>query len=410
MDKLFIEDLKVSGKRVLMRVDFNVPLDDKQNITDDTRIRAALPSIDYVLKNGGRLVLMSHLGDPKTEGVVPELKMDPVAARLSQLLGKKVLKLDDCIGPEVEAAVTAMKDGDVILLENLRFYKGEKKNDEGFSKSLAKLGELYVDDAFGTTHRAHASIAGVTKFFTQCASGYLLQREIEFLSNAVNNPKRPFLAIIGGAKVSSKIGVIENLLTKVDSIIIGGAMAYTFLKSKGIPVGNSLVEDDKLDVAKTILADAQARKVELLLPVDHLIAKELKAGAASKVVKQNGIEDGWIGVDVGPETIALYATKIKGAKTVLWNGPLGVFEIADFAKGTNEVAKLIAQSGAVSIIGGGDSVSAVNKSGLAGKMSHISTGGGASLEYLEGKPLPGIEALTDKAKKPGCGCSCSSCK
>jgi len=407
MNKLFIEDLKVAGKRVLMRVDFNVPLNDKLQITDDTRITAALPSINYVLKNGGKLILMSHLGDPKTEGEFPALKMDPVADRLSQLLGKKVLKLNDCIGPEAEAAVMNMKSGDVILLENLRFHKGEKKNDEKFAQSLAKLGELYVDDAFGSTHRAHASLAGVTKFFKQCACGYLLQKEIEFLDNAVNNPKRPFLAIIGGAKVSSKIGVIENLLTKVDSIIIGGAMAYTFLKSQGMPVGNSLVEDDKLDIAKNVLSDAKAKKVEVLLPIDHVIAKELKAGAVSKVVKQNGIEDGWIGVDVGPETIQLYETKIKGAKTILWNGPLGVFEIQDFAKGTNAIAKMIADSGSISIIGGGDSVSAVNKSGLAGKMSHISTGGGASLEYLEGKPLPGIEALTDKSSCGCCDCGCN---
>lgn len=395
MKKLFVEDLDLNGKRVLIRVDFNVPLDDKLNITDDTRIRAALPTIKYALDKGGKIILMSHLGDPK-EGAAAGLKMDPVAERLSQLLGKKVLKLNDCVGPEVEAAVAGMKAGDVILLENLRFHKEEKKNDDNFAKSLAKLGDVYINDAFGTAHRAHASVAAVTKYFKQCACGYLMQKEIEFLDHAVNNPKRPFLAIIGGAKVSSKIGVIENLLAKVDTIIIGGAMAYTFLKSKGMPVGNSLVEDDKIDVAKSVLEAARGKKVDVLLPIDHVVAKELKAGAVSKVVKQDGIEDGWIGVDVGPETIKLYTAKVKSAKTVLWNGPLGVFEIQDFAKGTNAVAQMIADSGAISIIGGGDSVSAVNKSGLAGKMTHISTGGGASLEYLEGKPLPGVEALTNK--------------
>ncbi|MDP8262195.1 MAG: phosphoglycerate kinase [Candidatus Ancaeobacter aquaticus] len=395
MKKLFVEDIDYSGKRVLIRVDFNVPLNDAREITDDTRIKAALPTIKYVVDHGGKAVLMSHLGNPKTEEMFSQLRMDPVAARLSELLGKKVLKLDDCIGPEVEEAVSHMADGDVILLENLRFHKGEKKNDEEFSKSLARLGDVYVNDAFGTSHRAHASMVGVTKYFEQCACGYLLRKEIDFLDEAVNNPSHPFLAIIGGAKVSSKIGVLENLLSKVDTIIIGGAMAYTFLKSQGFKVGNSLVEDDKLGIAKKTLEDAKVKNVEIILPVDHRVAKEVADGVPSEIVGKD-IADGMIGVDVGPESIALYTEKIKSAKTILWNGPLGVFEIKDFSFGTFEVARLIAETDCVSIIGGGDSVSAVNKSGLADKMSHISTGGGASLEYLEGKPLPGIEALTDK--------------
>jgi len=395
MKKLFVEDIDYSGKRVLIRVDFNVPLNDAREITDDTRIKAALPTIKYVVDHGGKAVLMSHLGNPKTEEMFSQLRMDPVAARLSELLGKKVLKLDDCIGPEVEEAVSHMADGDVILLENLRFHKGEKKNDEEFSKSLARLGDVYVNDAFGTSHRAHASMVGVTKYFEQCACGYLLRKEIDFLDEAVNNPSHPFLAIIGGAKVSSKIGVLENLLSKVDTIIIGGAMAYTFLKSQGFKVGNSLVEDDKLGIAKKTLEDAKVKNVEIILPVDHRVAKEVADGVTSEIVGKD-IADGMIGVDVGPESIALYTEKIKSAKTILWNGPLGVFEIKDFSFGTFEVARLIAETDCVSIIGGGDSVSAVNKSGLADKMSHISTGGGASLEYLEGKPLPGIEALTDK--------------
>ncbi len=393
MAKLSLESLPVSGKRVLIRVDFNVPLDANLHVTDDTRIRASLPTIEYVLKQGGKAILISHLGDPK--GPDPKLKMDPVAARLSELLKMPVRKLDDCIGPEVEKAVSAMNPGDVILLENPRFHKEEKKNDEGFSKSLAKLADVYVNDAFGSAHRAHASTAGVTAFVAQSASGFLLEKEIKFLGDAVSHPERPFLAIIGGAKVSSKIGVIEHLLGKVNNLIIGGAMAYTFLRAQGIETGKSLVEEDKVELAKEILEKARAQKVGLLLPIDHVLVKEVKNEAPSRIASVKDTKSDEIGVDIGPETIKLYADTIAKAKTIVWNGPLGIFEMPNFARGTYAAARAIAGSGAVSVIGGGDSVAAVNQSGLAPKMTHISTGGGASLEYLEGKELPGIAALSE---------------
>lgn len=399
MAKLSLSGLSVQGKRVLIRVDFNVPLDENLRITDDTRIRASLPTIQDVLKKGGKAILMSHLGDPK--GPDPKLSMDPVAKKLSELLGKPVQKLNDCVGPEVEKAVDAMQPGEVILLENTRFHKEEKKNDEGLSKALAKLADVYVNDAFGSAHRAHASTAGVTKFVSQSAAGYLLEKEIKFLGDTVSNPQRPFLAIIGGAKVSSKIGVIEHLLSKVDDLIVGGGMAYTFLKAQGIPTGKSLVEEDKVALAKEILEKAKAKKVSILLPLDHVAVKEFKNEAPSRTISAQDTAADEMGLDIGPETIKLYCAKIAEAKTIVWNGPLGVFEMPNFAKGTFEIAKAIAASGAVSVIGGGDSVAAVNQSGLASKMTHISTGGGASLEYLEGKELPGIAALSDASSPAG---------
>ena len=392
MSKLSLSQLDVKGRRVLIRVDFNVPLDENLHVTDDTRIRASLSTIEYVVKAGGKAILMSHLGDPK--GPDTKLKMDPVAKRLSELLKKPVQKLDDCVGAEVQKTIASMKPGDVVVLENLRFHKEEKINDENFSKALAQLADVYVNDAFGSAHRAHASTAGVTAFVPQAVAGFLMEKEIKFLGDAVSRPARPFLAIIGGAKVSSKIGVIENLLGKVDDLVIGGAMSYTFLKAQGIPTGKSLVEEDKLDLAKEILAKAREKKVGLLLPVDHVLVKELKNDAPSRLAVMSATRSDEIGVDIGPQTIRVYSDLIARAKTIVWNGPLGIFEMPHFAKGTFEIAKAIAASGAVSVIGGGDSVAAVNQSGLASKMTHISTGGGASLEYLEGKELPGIAALT----------------
>ena len=400
MAKLFIEDLALEGKKVLMRVDFNVPLDDQQTITDDTRIQAALPSITYVLAHGGSAILMSHLGRPKGK-VTPEFSLKPVATHLAKLLGKPVKIAPDCVGPETEAMAAALQPGEVLLLENLRFHKAEEGKDspeanDQFAADLAKLGDVYVDDAFGTAHRAHASMVGVTKHISQCAAGYLLNKEIEYLGNAVENPKKPFVAILGGAKVSDKIPVIENLLTKADAIIIGGAMAYTFLKAKGVSVGNSLVQDDFIETAESFLKKADDVGVPMLLPVDHVIAPGIKSADGMQVIADENIPDGMLGVDIGPETRKLYAKQILSAKTIVWNGPMGVFEVPEFAEGTFAVARAVAESDAISIIGGGDSVSAINKSGMADKVTHISTGGGASLEYLEGKVLPGIAALTDK--------------
>jgi len=390
MAKRGLEDLNVRGKRVLMRVDFNVPLEGGK-VGDDTRIRAALPSIKYVLDHGGSLVLMSHLGRPKGK-VVEDQRMAPAAARLSELLGKPVKTVKDCIGPEAEAAAKALKPGEVLMLENLRFHPEEEAGDEKFSADLAKMGDVYVDDAFGTAHRAHASVAGVVKHFKDAAVGFLMEKEVKYLGDMMASPMRPFVAILGGAKVSDKVMVIDNLLKKVDSILIGGAMTYTFMKAQGLGVGDSLVEAERVDVAKDILAKAGGK---LILPVDHVVAKEVKAGAETKVVG-NAIPDGWKGVDIGPKTIDLYTKKIKGAKTIVWNGPMGVFEIDDFAKGTKSVAQAIATSGATSVIGGGDSAAAVEKFNLADKMTHVSTGGGASLEYLEGRELPGVAAIPDK--------------
>lgn len=397
MAKQTIEDIKeLKGKRVLTRVDFNVPLDENLNITDDTRIRAALPTINYLSGKGAKVILVSHLGRPK--GVDEKLRLDPVGKRLSELLGKPVKKLNDCIGPEVEAAVSAMKEGEVILLENVRFYKEEEKNDPEFAKKLASLADLYVNDAFGTAHRAHASTEGVTKYLKGYA-GYLMEKEIKFLGKLLENPDRPFVAILGGAKISGKIEVIKNLLPKVDTLIIGGGMAYTFFRARGVEVGNSLVEEDKIEVAKEILKQAIDLNKPIMLPIDHVIANKFAADAESQVVTRAGILPGWQGMDIGPDTVTKFGHAIRKAKTIFWNGPMGVFEFDRFAKGTIEIAKLVAEAtekGAISVIGGGDSVAAVDKAGLANKMTHISTGGGASLEFVEGKILPGIACLQDK--------------
>jgi len=389
MAKKTLKDLDVKGKRVLMRVDFNVPLKSGA-VSDDTRIRAALPSIKYVLDRGGSLVLMSHLGRPDGK-VIDAMRMKPVADHLARLLGKPVKTVSDCIGPEAEDAAKALKPGEVLLLENLRFHPEEEKGDDAFAKNLARLGDLYVNDAFGTAHRAHASVAGVAKYLP-AAAGFLMEKEVKYLGDMLAKPARPFVAILGGAKVSDKVMVIENLLKKVDSLLIGGAMTYTFMKAQGLKVGDSLVEAQRVDVAKQLLAKAAGK---LVLPVDHVIAKEVKAGAEKKTVG-NEIPDGWKGVDIGPKTVTSYADKVKGAKTIVWNGPMGVFEVDDFAAGTKAIAEAVAGSGAVSIIGGGDSAAAVEKFGLAAKMTHVSTGGGASLEFLEGRVLPGVAAIPDK--------------
>ncbi|MFH1039322.1 MAG: phosphoglycerate kinase [PVC group bacterium] len=404
MAKLGIEDLDLKGKRVLVRVDFNVPLDGDRRITDDTRIRAALPTIRYVIEHGGKAILVSHLGRPKGKRD-PAYSLGPVAVRLFELLDQRVVFVDDCIGPGAKEAVKKMKDGDVVLLENLRFHPGEEAGDDAFARELAALADLYIDDAFGTAHRAHASMVGVTAYLDRSAAGFLLQKEIDYLGKALADPERPFIAILGGAKVSDKIKVIENLVRSVDSILIGGAMAYTFMKAIGVPVGASrveeIIEDKKgmaIDVAglvRGILEKAAARGVEVLLPIDHVVADRFSEDAAVRVVPRDGIAAGWMGMDIGPRTGRLYGDKIGKAGTVVWNGPMGVFEMKPFAAGTLAVARALAESSALSIIGGGDSVAAVNRSGLAGRITHISTGGGASLEFLEGKVLPGIAALTD---------------
>jgi len=394
-NKLTIDDIDPAGKKVFCRVDFNVPLDEQARITDDTRIRAALPTIRRLIDAGARVVLASHLGRPKGK---PDSKysLAPVAPHLAELLGRRVAMAPDCIGAEVEALIGDMKDGEVVLLENLRFHAGETANDDAFCRQLAGLAEIYVNDAFGTAHRAHASTAGVTRYLKPAVAGYLLEKEIRYLGQALATPERPFVAVIGGAKVSDKILVIENLLDKVDALLVGGGMAYTFLQAKGIAVGKSLVEQDKVDLAKELLAKAEARKVDLRLPQDHLLADSFSADAAPQVSDGAAIDNGLMGLDIGPRTRQDYARIIAGARTVVWNGPMGVFEFDAFAGGTLAIARALAESGCLSIIGGGDSVAAVNKTGLQEKMTHISTGGGASLEFLEGKELPGITALTDK--------------
>lgn len=397
MSKKTVADLTssdLSGKRVLVRADFNVPVDDAGNITDDTRIRAALPTIKYLTDNGAKVILSSHFGRPK--GVDEKARLTPVAKRLSEVLGKEVKKPSDCIGEEVESAVAAMQNGDVLLLENVRFYKEEEKNDPEFAQKLASIADLYVNDAFGTAHRAHASTEGVTKYLSPSVAGFLIQKELEYLQNAIENPQRPLAAIIGGSKVSSKIGVIETLLEKCDKLFIGGGMIFTFYKARGLNVGKSLVEEDKLELAKSLEAKAKERGVQLLLPTDVVVADKFDANADSQTVSIENIPDGWMGLDIGPESVKMFQEALADCQTVIWNGPMGVFEFDKFAVGTEAIANtLAAKKDAVTIIGGGDSVAAVEKVGVADQMSHISTGGGASLELLEGKELPGIVALDD---------------
>lgn len=414
--KKTLKDIDVKDKKVLVRVDYNVPLDANRNITNDKRIVATLPTIQYLLEQNAAIILMAHLGRPKGK-VVPEMSLKPVAPRLSELLGKPVKFIEgDCISAEAKKAAADLKPGEILLLENLRFHPEEEgKNAAGekdktamddFAKELASMGEVFVQDAFGTVHRAHASTAGIVKYVKDAAAGFLVEKELKFLGEALDKPVRPFLAILGGAKVSDKISVIENLLNKVNAIIIGGAMAYTFLKSQGVSTGTSLVEDDKLDLAAELLKKAKEKKIEFLLPVDHIITnkvdfvnKTVPADAIVQTTADEAIPEGFMGVDVGPKSIEEFAKVVKEAKTIVWNGPLGIFEIDQFSKGTVEIAKLVAEAteeGATSVVGGGDSVSAVKKAGVDKKISHISTGGGASLEFLEGKELPGIAALPEK--------------
>ena len=394
MAKLSIQNLDVKGKKVFVRVDFNVPLDESQNITDDTRIRASLPTIKYLVDNGGRAILASHLGRPKGK-VMPEMSLKPAAIRLGELLDKPVTMASGCIGHEVSKMVDEMNDGDVALLENVRFHAEEEKNDPEFSKQLAAHADVYVNDAFGSAHRAHASTEGITKYVKQCAAGLLLDKEIKYLGKALENPERPFIAILGGAKISGKIEVINNLLNKVDTLLIGGGMTYTLLKAKGMEIGTSIFDEAALEEAKKILADVETKTAQFVLPVDCLIAHKFEEGAATKVVSVDQIPSDWMGIDIGPETLKRFEQEIKKAKTIVWNGPVGVFEIDAFAKGTQRIAELLAASDATTIIGGGDTAAAVNKFKLGDKMTHISTGGGASLEFLEGKVLPGVAALTD---------------
>ena len=396
LNKKTVDDLQVKGKKVLLRCDFNVPLQDGV-ITDENRITAALPTIKKLMDDGAQVILCSHMGKPKGE-VKKELSLAPVAKRLSELLEKEVVFAadDTVVGENAKAAVEKMADGDVILLENTRFRKEETKNEEAFSKELASLAEVYVNDAFGSSHRAHCSTEGVTKFVDECAVGYLMQKEIEYLGNAVNNPERPFAAILGGAKVKDKINVISNLLEKVDTLIIGGGMAYTFHKAMGYEIGKSLLDENNIEFAKEMMAKAEERGVKLLLPIDNVIIQEFSNDAESKVVDAGQIPADWEGVDIGPKTRELFAEALKEVKTVVWNGPMGVFEMPNFAKGTIAVAQALADIDATTIIGGGDSAAAVNQLGFGSKMSHISTGGGASLEFLEGKELPGVAAVDNK--------------
>lgn len=392
-----LKDVDVKGKKVLMRVDFNVPIENGK-IGDDNRIVQALTSINYVTEHGGKLILMSHLGRPGGE-VDESLSLRPVAEHLQTLVDTKVHFAEDCIGEKAELVIEQAEEGEIVLLENVRFHAGEKANDEDFCKQLAALGDLFCNDAFGSSHRAHSSVAGVTRYLQPAVSGFLLEKEIKYLSRSVNNPERPFVAILGGAKVSDKIGVIENLLNKVDTIIVGGGMTYTFYKAKGLPIGDSLVEEDKVDLATKLMKKADEKGVNFRLPVDSIAAKEFKNDAEHKVVGEDGIEDGWMGVDIGPQSAISFGNIIKNAQTVVWNGPMGVFEMENFADGTNAVAEALAEAtkhGATTIIGGGDSASAIKQAGLEDAVSHVSTGGGASLMFLEGGDLPGVVALTDK--------------
>jgi len=394
LKKLSIRDIDFQGKRVFCRVDFNVPLDEHNQVTDDTRVKASMPTIRHIVNNGGRLILASHLGRPKS-GPEPKFSLASVAPCLAQYLGKPVKMAPDCIGPDVSHMVAQMKDGDVILLENVRFHAGETKNDPEFAEALAENADIYVNNAFGTAHRAHASTVGVTHYLQPAAAGFLLEKEIKYLGQALAYPDHPFVAVIGGAKVSDKIAVIENLLDKVDTLIIGGGMAYTFLRAMGRPIGRSLVEEDRIELAKELLQKAAAKDVTLLLPQDHVVAAEFSADAEHKICSDANFPADWMALDIGPATIATYTGALKNARMVVWNGPMGVFEFDAFARGTMAVARTLAESRARSIVGGGDSVAAVIKAGVESKMTHISTGGGASLEFLEGKELPGLAALTD---------------
>ena len=394
MNKKTVKDIDLKGKKVFVRCDFNVPMDENQNITDNTRIKAALPTIKYLLEQNCKIILASHLGRPKGE-VKPEYSLKPVAKELSKLLGKEVIMANDVIGEDATTKAENLKEGEILLLENVRFHKEETDNDPEFAKKLASMAEIFVNDAFGTAHRAHASTTGIADYIPG-VSGFLIEKELKFLGNAVNNPERPFVAILGGAKVSDKIGVIDSLLDKVDTLMIGGGMAYTFFKAQGYNVGNSLCEVEKTGLALEAMEKAKEKGVKLVLPIDTKIGKEFKPDTESKTVAWTEIPDEWEGFDIGEKTIEMFKNELKNAKTVIWNGPLGLFEFDQFAIGTNEIAKTLAELDATTIIGGGDSAAAVEKAGLADKMTHISTGGGASLEFLEGKKLPGIECLQDK--------------
>jgi len=397
MHKKTLSDITCKGNRVLMRVDFNVPLDDQGNITNDKRIVEALPSIRKVVESGGRLILMSHLGRPKGK-VVEELSLAPVAKRLSELLDTKVVMAEDCIGTGVMQQALALQDGEVMLLENLRFHPEEEKNDPEFARELASLGEIYVNDAFGTAHRAHASTEGICHFVQPSVAGFLIEKELKYLGQALQSPERPFVAILGGAKISGKIDVLENLFGKVDAVLVGGAMIFTFFRAMGYDTGKSLVEEDKVDLASRLLKKAEENNIRMLLPTDVVAATEFSAGAETRTVDVTSIPSGMMGLDIGPKTIDLYSREILQAKTIVWNGPMGVFELEPFAKGTIAIARALADAtakGAISVVGGGDSAAAVMQAGLASGITHISTGGGASLEFLEGKELPGISALND---------------
>jgi phosphoglycerate kinase len=386
-----VDQIELKGKRVFIRVDFNVPQDEKNNITDDTRILLSLPTVRFVSEAGGKVILASHLGRPKGKRD-PKFSLAPVAKRLSELLGKKVTLATDCIGGEVQKQVEGLREGEVVLLENLRFHPEEEKNEEAFSKALASLCDIYVNDAFGAAHRAHASTEGMTRFVKTVAAGFLMMKEVESLEKALVNPQKPYVAILGGAKVSDKIGVIQNLLGKVTTLLIGGGMAYTFLRAEGFQVGKSLVEEDQIGLSLSLLERARG-KITFLLPSDHVAAERMDIQAKREVVKNDKIPSGWVCLDIGPETVKTFSREIQSAKTIVWNGPMGVFELEPFSQGTFAIAKAIAHSSAFSIVGGGDTVAAVNRAGVGDRISHISTGGGASLEFLEGKKLPGIEAL-----------------
>jgi len=398
MAKMTIKDVELKGKTVLMRVDFNVPIKDGK-IGDDNRIVQALDSINYAVEHGAKLILTSHLGRPGGKPS-PEFSLKPVADHLATLVDVPVHFAEDCIGEKAEKVINAAKTGEIVLLENVRFHAEEKENDPKFAMKLATHADLFVNDAFGSSHRAHASVAGVTEFLQPSVSGFLLEKEIQYLEDSVNSPSRPFVAILGGAKVSDKIGVIENLITKVDTIIIGGGMTYTFYKAKGLPIGDSLVEDDKVNLAGELMKKAKEAGVKFMLPIDSVVAKEFKNDAEHKVVDEDGIEDGWMALDIGPQSAIAFSNRIRSARTVLWNGPMGVFEMENYAEGTFTVAQALAdataENKAITIIGGGDSAAAIKKAGLSDKVSHVSTGGGASLEYLEGKELPGVASLTNK--------------